>query len=178
MSKDNKIDATYDALRRIPRSQLEERFELLCEGLGHIECLRLHREKALKRKARWGGLAKFIPASNLDREEWLIQSRDISEKMYGNDFAGTGWTVAEYCEECYQDAIRVDKLQTRIRYIKVCMFVAFCTLAGFLGFFTSTMFDSVVLKLALPLVNGWAAGRCYIVAADLLDRKYNTREFI
>ena len=152
---------TFDALRRIPRHQLEKREPSLLNIVSSNErakrdCEKMNRQS--RRRERLWKKFSFIynPPPDIDID--FTTPDNIIESVMAPSMAGTGWTYNDYLKEVnkeidLQDARR--KIVARKRWVVAILFlILFLPLNSLLITFISNIFLKVVVGVGCVWLTG------------------------
>jgi hypothetical protein len=138
---------TFDALRRIPREKLEADHRNACHSIASNE-------------------KQHVIEDEINAEDpiGLHSCMDVTilDMLHGREFVGTGWTVKEYADLCYQEA--KDARNQLKKKKRLCKFYMALTLviAGASSAIMMPYLSGFLMKTAMPILDGWMWGRVYI----------------
>lgn len=138
---------TFDALRRISREQLVAKLPSACHHIARNE-------------------AQHVIEDDINGKDPIglhsCMDHTILDMLHGREFVGTGWTVKEYAELCYdeaRDAQNQFKKKKRLCrfYFALCLTIACASSAALMPHLTFWLW-----AIAGPMADGYLWGRVYI----------------
>lgn len=168
-------DDTFNALRRMPRSQLEKEDQQCCTMIARNEWRlakeQLELEKEQK-KARFMSKFSFI----FGRPELILMSLSLKREnlagLYDPLLKPRGWTTEDYGSLIYKEALEVHRHNEKARSEKIRVITLIYLCVVFISLMANIFLASVIATIVAPIVIGFAGG--FVVTKTV--KHYKKRE--
>jgi hypothetical protein len=165
---------TYDALRRVPRTHLEETRESECRMISRNEWRKAEDDIRTEKEMRKVALMRkfsFIFGRTEPITMRLHLSRVDLAELYDPFFKGTGWTTEEYGALIYKEARAVHEYNEVVKHEKGRVILLMYLVVALLSLLSGIVFPTPIVQILAPVAIGFVGG----FGVSKLVKHYNSK---